>query len=466
MKIFALYYKEEHKQFINEGFIPRSCKNSNLIQNPFAENLDILDIYYNEDWKNVDFIGIVSWRFFDKLGLTFDDLICQIESGIEIYSMSPKHLDSQPHPYSHTDNHVEVIGGKAVDFYSVRGMQLTCQLVDEMNILPQKIVNFDKQLHSCNYWLLSPRYFKEYVEKYLLPVISLFENCNKAKELLQYKRVHFSNANDYKIRDLSKAVDIPIIVFFMEGLFSIFLEGKNWKYLREKPIKQEIQLDDLTKLAIKYGTDKWGKHSYTPIYHKIFQELRYKNLNVFEIGVGGYGRLNEGGESLRMWKEYFPSSQIWSIDIYDKSAFIEDRINIFRGNQIDEPFLKELVQKIGVIDIIIDDGSHWNEHVIKSFQILFPLLKDGGIYIVEDTQTSYWKDHGGETHNSQNMHLSMNYFKSLTDGLNHKEYNSPGYQATYFDQNIIEIRFLHNLIIIYKGKNLEESNIIKNNIKK
>ena len=54
------------------------------------------------------------------------------------------------------------------------------------------------------------------------------------------------------------------------------------------------------------------------------------------------------------------------------------------------------------LDIIIDDGSHINEHVIRTFQYLFPKLKPGGIYVVEDTQTSYRQDYGGDDKNLNN----------------------------------------------------------------
>ena len=50
-------------------------------------------------------------------------------------------------------------------------------------------------------------------------------------------------------------------------------------------------------------------------------------------------------------------------------------------------------------DIIIDDGSHLNRHVVKSFQVLFPLLADDGIYVAEDTQTAYWPGEGGSSDN-------------------------------------------------------------------
>ena len=67
------------------------------------------------------------------------------------------------------------------------------------------------------------------------------------------------------------------------------------------------------------------------------------------------------------------------MDIYDKSPHEENRIKIYQGSQVDTDFLQSLCNEIGNFDIIVDDGSHINEHVIKSFEFLFPKLKKGGI---------------------------------------------------------------------------------------
>ena len=164
------------------------------------------------------------------------------------------------------------------------------------------------------------------------------------------------------------------------------------------------------------------------------KKFRFNKINLLEIGVGGYKNPLGGGHSLRMWKKYFPFGRIFSLDIYDKSSLQENRIKIFKGSQIDKDFLEGVSDYIGEIDIIIDDGSHINEHVIKSFNILFPKLKDGGVYIVEDTQTSYWEDYGGDSKDLKNPKTMMNYFKNLTDSLNNQEFTLPNYRQTYFDK--------------------------------
>jgi demethylmacrocin O-methyltransferase len=214
--------------------------------------------------------------------------------------------------------------------------------------------------------------------------------------------------------------------------------------------------NDLDKLGKIYETDK-VKHSCTSIYKSHFIKYKYRRINLLEIGVGGYDDKNSGGNSLRMWKKYFPFANIFSFDIYDKLSLQEKRIKIFQGSQIDSTFLDTLITNIGIngIDIIIDDGSHMSQHVIESFKILFPKLNDGGLYVIEDVGTSYWANYGGDNNNFNNPKTSMGFFKSLTDSLNYSEFLIPDYVPGYYDKKIVSMHFYHNMVFIYKGNNCD-----------
>jgi len=220
--------------------------------------------------------------------------------------------------------------------------------------------------------------------------------------------------------------------------------------------------NNLTLLAKLYDTDKTGSHCYTPHYMNHLRKYKNKEVKLLEIGVGGYNNPMVGGNSLRMWKKYFPFGKIYSVDIYDKSALQENRIKIYQGSQVDRDFMKKITEEIGFLDIIIDDGSHLNEHIIETFKILFPKLKDGGVYAIEDIQTSYWEEYGGDSKDLNNQKTAMNFMKNLTDCLNHNEIPDKNYEDTYYDKKIVSMHFYHNLIFIYKGDNNEESNFIKN----
>lgn len=218
---------------------------------------------------------------------------------------------------------------------------------------------------------------------------------------------------------------------------------------------------NLPALAAHFGTDKWGGHYYAQHYQRHFAPLRHRRLTILEIGVGGYADVNAGGQSLRMWKRFFPRGLVVGLDLYDKHALEESRIRIFQGSQDDPALLRRIVTETGPPDIVIDDGSHQNAHVIASFEILFPLLKEDGIYVVEDTQTSYWPSWGGHATDRNSARTTMGFFKGLIDGLNHHEYLVPGYVPSYFDRHIVAMHFHHNLVFVYKGVNDEPSNIVR-----
>lgn len=221
----------------------------------------------------------------------------------------------------------------------------------------------------------------------------------------------------------------------------------------------------LDRLSIKHDTDKFNSHWYTKHYHRHFQHFRQKKISLLEIGVGGYDDPYSGGNSLRMWKEYFKYGSVYGIDIIEKIGIDEDRIKLFTGSQIDLEFLDRVVAATGALDIVIDDGSHISQDVISTFKKLFPALSDNGIYVIEDTQTSYWSclGFGGDSNDLTNSSTAVNFFKGLTDSLNYREFLLPEYKPSYFDKNIVSIHFYHNIIFVQKGANVEESNIVRGN---
>lgn len=213
-------------------------------------------------------------------------------------------------------------------------------------------------------------------------------------------------------------------------------------------------VDELTQLAMRFRTDKWGTHRYTPHYQRHFARFRDQPINLLEIGIGGYSRQDEGGASLRMWKEFFPHGNIYGLDIEDKSFVTEPRIRAFQGDQSDPALLRAIADEIGRLDIVIDDGSHRSAHIIATFDILFPLLADGGLYVVEDTQTSYWPEWGGSA-DVNDPNTSMAMLKRLTDGLNYEEFVTEPYEPSYTDLHVTGVHFYHNLVVIEKGHNAE-----------
>ena len=171
---------------------------------------------------------------------------------------------------------------------------------------------------------------------------------------------------------------------------------------------------------------KWIHYFY--IYDRLFDEYRGKNkpLTIMEIGV------NKGG-SLEIWKKYLPEgSIICGVDINPKCKEINFSENIFfhLGSASDRNFMEETF-KDTEFDIILDDGSHICSDVIETFKIMFPKLRQGGLYVVEDLHTSYWggKFGGG----CRKKGTSIEYFKDFVEALN-SDYIMPvelGFMAVF-----------------------------------
>ena len=137
----------------------------------------------------------------------------------------------------------------------------------------------------------------------------------------------------------------------------------------------------LDTLAQYRGTDKCSTiHNYCEKYQKYLPFNRYDNINLLEIGV-------LDGKSLLTWKDWFYQSNILGIDINPDCKQYENkdcRISVEIGSQVDENFLDKVTNEYGPFDMILDDGSHINEHVIYTFNKLFPFVKSQGVYIIED----------------------------------------------------------------------------------
>ncbi|MBW8761092.1 MAG: class I SAM-dependent methyltransferase [Microbacterium sp.] len=210
---------------------------------------------------------------------------------------------------------------------------------------------------------------------------------------------------------------------------------------------------NLGELSVEYDSDKsGGLHWFTQHYERHFRELRDEAVRVLEIGVGGYGYERYGGGSLRMWKRYFHRGLICGLDIFDKSQFDEARITTIIGDQSAPDTLRAISDEYGPFDVVIDDGSHVNEHVMTSFRMLFPLLSPGGVYVIEDLWTAYQPSYGGQAVPDSGANTSLGMLKSLVDSIHHLD--RPGV-ADEFGPMLTGMHVYHNIAFLEKGRNFE-----------
>lgn len=143
----------------------------------------------------------------------------------------------------------------------------------------------------------------------------------------------------------------------------------------------------LDAIGIKNGTDKNSTpahHDYLTFYEQVFESIRHDTFTFLEIGV-------YRGSSLHTWGEYFQNATVVGADI-DPAANVPislPNVHIRLGDASRLEFLDELVAEFGRPRVIVDDGSHFWHHQIETFRYLWPRLKPGGIYIMEDLHTSF-----------------------------------------------------------------------------
>jgi len=162
--------------------------------------------------------------------------------------------------------------------------------------------------------------------------------------------------------------------------------------------KQQLQnkskLENETSLTLigeKHGTDKALYHKYTSFYDSLFCKWRNNDINFFEIGV-------LSGNSVKMWREYFTNPKA-TIHCFDKNTECVNYISeLFTKNvffhQVDQDSRESLQESIkfqknkNVVDIILDDGGHCSSQQKKTLEVFWPLLKSGGMYVIEDIHTN------------------------------------------------------------------------------
>lgn len=149
----------------------------------------------------------------------------------------------------------------------------------------------------------------------------------------------------------------------------------------------------LDELAIKHSTDKGSTsifvstHGYAPIYEAYLSKWRDLEIRLLEVGV--CMEFTPGGQSVRMWYEYFQKAEIYTFDIVNMKGLEEElgnRVRFYQGDQSSRQDFKTMYSEFGSkeFDFILEDGSHEHEHQIISLGALFPYVKSGGYYILED----------------------------------------------------------------------------------
>ena len=227
------------------------------------------------------------------------------------------------------------------------------------------------------------------------------------------------------------------------------------KILTGKEFGNIIKANSLNDLEKFYFTEKhkcinkWMH--YFEAYDRFFSRFRGKNIKILEIGVFR-------GGSLQMWKKYFHTAdnrvEVYGIDIDPEcKSYEEDDIHIFIGSQEDREFLQKVKKSIGTVDILIDDGGHTMNQQIVSFEELFDLVADDGIYLCEDLHTSYMGYYGG----GYKADTYIEYSKNLIDYLHFQYWEKENSEENAYADRIKFITYCDSMVFIEKKSRTTKS---------
>lgn len=250
---------------------------------------------------------------------------------------------------------------------------------------------------------------------------------------------------------------MKISSLFLSFLFIIALNAKSAFEI------DEAEYQHLDRLALKIDpnliTDKCSRwHNYTKIYALYFGPIKEKRLKFLEIGI-------YRGSSVKLWENYFKNAELHFIDVsLDNAVYFSQRAHYHIADQTNPDQLINVMKETGgEFDIIIDDGGHTMTQQIVSFQTLFPYLKRGGMYIIEDLHTSYWSDHygggGSIEHPKAGAGTAIQFLKDLIDDINYPGARTmrannvsgvPEGELNIYRKKILGIHFYDSLCIIIK----------------
>ncbi len=199
------------------------------------------------------------------------------------------------------------------------------------------------------------------------------------------------------------------------------------------------------------------KHkNYFHIYDQIFSKYRNKKITFLEIGVFS-------GGSLFMWEKFFgKKAKIIGVDSNpDTKKFEKYGFKIFNGDQSKEIFWKKLFEKVGKVDIVLDDGGHTNYQQIITTNCCSPYIKDNGLLVIEDVHASFIK----KKFYNPSKYSYINYCKKIIEDINTR---FPGIKKKKFSLNsyIYSSEFFESIVCHKINRKLCLENEEINNKKK
>lgn len=184
-----------------------------------------------------------------------------------------------------------------------------------------------------------------------------------------------------------------------------FYTGADWRELSDNPMFAYFS-------GNRAGAplDKWIH--YFPVYTRHLEPYRDKPVRILEIGV------YRGGGLALLQKYLGPDASIVGLDVDPVAVEASPEFTVEVGDQENPDLLRSIHERHGPFDVVIDDGGHTIDQQIVSAETLFPLLNEGGTYIVEDCHTSYWPEHKQYASADPRRGTFIDWVKARIDDMN------------------------------------------------
>ena len=214
-----------------------------------------------------------------------------------------------------------------------------------------------------------------------------------------------------------------------------FYVGDDWKRLASNPLFAYFASNRAGR-----PLDKWVH--YLPIYEQHLERYRNRAVRVLEIGVYRGGGLDLLAHFLG------PDAVLIGVDI-DPGAVhaVAGRYVVELGDQEDPEFLRSVAERHGPFDIVLDDGGHRMRQQIVAVETLFPILADGGTYLVEDSHTSYWPEYAdpaGPTF--------ISWLKDRIDDLHAYHFSTAEDLAAPWQTSLAGLHLYDSVAVLEKGE--------------